>query len=142
MLTLLKGIGIKFLIGVILTLLVACFILFKVYSDNLNNQGTLEQTNATLQQNVNHIEQSTKITDKVVKDLVIDLKQSSHTTDRIRKEALSDYINRVESIGVTIPKDTAIDDTTSITGLVNRMYENYCRARPKDVRCDTIHFNK
>ena len=58
MLTFLKGISSKVYIGIILALLVVSWILFKAYTGGLTENGSLQNSNVTLQQNVEHVEKS------------------------------------------------------------------------------------
>jgi hypothetical protein len=145
MFTLLKGISTKVLVGVIVVLLATGWFFFKAYSTSLVEKGSLETSNVTLQQNVDHVEQSAKITDKVVNDFVDDSKKSQQTTVKLRKEALNEYINKIEPkvVPKAVEQSPAQPDGADRVGvLAKRMHENYCRARPEDARCPPVNTNQ
>lgn len=145
MFTLLKGISTKVYVGVIVVLLATGWFFFKAYSNGLVEKGSLETSNVTLQQNVDHVEQSAKITDTVVTDFVNESKKSQQTTDKLRKEALNEYINKIEPKVVpkaAEPSDAKPDGADRVGVLAKRMHENYCRARPEDARCHPVNTNQ
>lgn len=145
MFTLLKGISTKVYVGVIVVLLATGWFFFKAYSHGLVEKGSLETSNVTLQQNVDHVEQSAKITDNVVSDFVDESKKSQQTTVKLRKEALNEYINKIEPKVVpkaTEQSDAKPDGADRIGVLAKRMHENYCRARPEDARCPPVNTNQ
>lgn len=145
MLTFLKGISSKVYIGIILALLVVSWILFKAYTGGLTENGSLQNSNVTLQQNVEHVEKSAAISDTVVTEFVNEVKQSQQTTERIRKETVNEYINKIKpKVDVVKPTETndLPDGADRVIGLANSMHENYCRARPKDPRCTPVNIGK
>lgn len=145
MLTLLKGISTKVYVGIILVLLATSWFLYKSYTNGLVEQGALQSSNVTLQNNVDYVEKSAKITDKVVNDFVTESRESKLKNDIIRKEALNEYINKVEPKVLVKPISQAPkvpDDADRIDGLAKRMLENYCRARPEDARCTPVYPEK
>lgn len=141
MLSTVKGTSVKVSLTIIIALSILCWFLFKAYTGGLVDQGALQQNNVTLQQNVEHIQQSAVITDKVVSEYVSNVNDSKQQTETLRKEAVNDYINKVkptapvQSVGLP-------DGADRVIGLAHSMHENYCRARPKDTRCSPIDSGK
>lgn len=143
MLALLKGLSTKTYLIVIVVLLTFGVFFYKAYTGGLVEKGELKSENVVLEHNVVHAEQSAKITDQVVSTYVEDSKKSHQTTETLRKEALNEYINKIEP-----PKPQAIvtqvaqpDGADRVTVLAKRLHENYCRARPSDARCFTDNAN-
>lgn len=144
MFTLLKGASTKIFVVVILILLMGSFGLWKLYTNNLVENGSLQTENGTLQQNVTHVEQSAKITDSVVTDYVTEAKASQLATDTLRKETIHEYVKKIEPVvpaKETTPKSAVPDGADRVGILADRMHENYCRARPKDTRCSAVNPN-
>ena len=132
-------------ISFILLLLAAGVFFYKSYTSELVEKGAMQSNNVTLQQNVDHVEQSAKITDTVVSDFVDESKKSQQTTVKLRKEALNEYINKIEPKVVpkaTEQSDAKPDGADRIGVLAKRMHENYCRARPEDARCPPVNTNQ
>lgn len=144
MLTLLKGISVKVYLAIILVLGVAGWLSFKAYTGSLVEKGAAQVEQVTLEQNLDHAEQSAAITDKVVSGFVNDTKKSHETTEKNRKEALNEYVNKIEPKPVKKPvESSAVPDGADRVGILyERMHDNYCRARPEDARCDPVNANK
>lgn len=141
MFTLLKGAPIKILVIIILLLAMGSFGLWKLYTSNLVENGSLQTENGTLQQNVIHVEQSAKITDRVVTDYATEAKASQLATANLRKETIHEYVKKIEPVvpaKETSPKSDVPDGADRVGILADRMHENYCRARPQDTRCSAV----
>lgn len=141
MFTLLKGAPIKILVIIILLLAMGSFGLWKLYTSNLVENGSLQTENGTLQQNVIHVEQSAKITDRVVTDYATEAKASQLATANLRKETIHEYVKKIEPVvpaKETSSKDDVPDGADRVGILADRMHENYCRARPQDTRCSAV----
>lgn len=142
MFTLLKSASTKIFVTVILVLLLGSYGLWKLYTNNLVENGSLQTENGTLQQNVTHVEQSAKITDSVVTDYVTEAKASQLATDNLRKETIHEYVKKIEPVvpaKETTPKTDVPDGADRVGILADRMHENYCRARPQDTRCSAVN---
>jgi hypothetical protein len=141
MFTLLKSASTKIFVIVILILAVGSFGLWKLYTGNLVETGSLQTENGTLQQNVVHTEESAKIADRVVTDYATEAKQSQLDIVNLRKETINEYVKKIEPV---VPakeasrKGDVPDGADRVGVLADRMYEYYCRARPGDTRCSAV----
>ncbi len=139
MFNLFKGISTKTYLIAIVVLTLAVFGLWKLYTHNLQDIGSLKHDNVVLEQNVKHSEQSAAITDKVVTDHVVVSKQSQTTNEQIRKEALNDYVKKIPADQAEAKaKDTVDNGDARVSLHAKRLHENYCRARPEDARCNPV----
>ena len=141
MFTLLKGASTKIFVTIILVLVMGSFGLWKLYTGNLVETGSLQTENGILQQNVVHTEQSAEITDSVVTHYATEAKTSQLATDNLRKETIHEYVKKIEPVvpakKTTLPSDVP-DGADRVGVLADRMHENYCRARPQDTRCSAV----
>lgn len=141
MITLLKSASTKIFVVITLLLAMGSFGLWKLYTNGLEEKGSLQTENGTLQQNVVHVEQSAKITDRVVTDYATEAKTSQLATDNLRKETINEYVKKIEPVvpaKETNLKSDVPDGADRVGILADRMHENYCRARPKDTRCSAV----
>lgn len=141
MINLFKGVSTKAFVIVILVLAMGSFGLWKLYTNNLINQGRLESTNVTLEQNVEHTEKSAEISDSVVTEYATKAMQSQQETTNLRKETINEYVKKIAPVA---PAKEAAEPSIPDNGndrvgyLADRLHENYCRARPQDPRCSPI----
>lgn len=145
MFTLFKSASTKIFVIVILILLLGSFGLWKLYTNNLVENGSLQTENGTLQQNVVHAEKSAEITDRVVLDYATEAKASQLSTDNFRKETINEYVKKIEPVvpaKETTPKTDVPDGADRVGILADRLHENYCRARPQDTRCSAVNPEK
>lgn len=145
MFTLLKGASTKIFVIIILILAMGSFGLWKLYTGNLVENGSLQTENGTLQQNVVHVEESAKITDSVVTDYASEAKASQQATVNLRKETINEYVKKIEPVvpaKETTPKSDVPVGADRVGILADRMHENYCRARPADTRCSAVNSEK
>lgn len=141
MFTTFKGISKTVYITVLVILLGASWFLFNAYTNGLEEKGGLNRDVSTLELNVEHNEKSAAITDAVVAEHVNDVRESQKKTDTLRKEAVDDYINKIKPKSPVQSSDLP-DGADRVIDLSNSMHENYCRARPKDTRCNPISPSK
>lgn len=141
MFQLLKGISSKVYLVVAVILIISTVFFYKSYTGSLVENGSLQTNNATLQQNVEHVEKSAHITDDVVNRHVTATKQLHEANEVLRKEVLNEYVNKIEPpVKPSKPAATSIvpDGADRVGVLADRLHENYCRSRPEDARCNTI----
>lgn len=138
MFKLFEGITTKTYLIIIASLLVMCFGLWKLYSNNLVENGVLVEQNGNLAQTVEYKDKSAAITDKVVAEHVANSNKTQVTAEKIRKEALNDYINKLEKVEQPkVPtKDAQSDGADRVAELTRRMWESFCNSYPTDTRCN------
>lgn len=141
MFTTFKGISTTAGITVLVILLGISWFLFNAYTNGLEDKGGLTRDVVTLEQNVEHSDKSAAITDAVVVEHVNDVRESQKKTDTLRKEAVDDYINKIKPKS-PVESDDLPDGADRVIGLSHSLHENYCRARPKDTRCNPISPSK
>lgn len=145
MFPLFKGVSIKVFVIVITLLSLASYGLWKLYTNSLVENGSLQVQNGTLQQNVTHVEQSAKITDSVVNNYVIESKKTQQATLTLRKETINEYVKNI--VPAVTPKEpdqkgTVPDGADRVGILADRLHENYCRYRPNETRCSSVEFGQ
>jgi len=126
--------------GGVLILILAMIFFYRAHNQELIVNGAIKTENGILKQKEDFTEKSMAITDLVVDNFVQEVKKSNVTTDKLRHESINGYINKIEPVvePTTTPKGALPDGAARVSMLANSMHENYCRARPKDVQCNTL----
>lgn len=146
--TVLKGFLAKpltILIGVMLVILIGTTIFYyHAHNDELVVNGQIKSENGILKQNEDFTDKSNKITDQTVVEFVQKSKESTASTEQLRRESINEYVNKIEPKGgpqKEPTKDSLPDGADRVSKLADSMHENYCRARPKDLQCNPVNSN-
>lgn len=141
MFQLIKSMGTK-TIAIITVTIIAVLLGFTyyLYHDNTavaEQVGELKVENGIIKQNEDFAQQSTTITDRVVTETVVKKREVQHTTDRLRRETLDEYVKQIEA-----PQKTGEPDGAERARVFARgLHEQYCSARPEDPDCRPVNAN-
>lgn len=141
MFQLIKGMGMKTIAIIVVTLVIALLCTVKyLRSENKTLSGEkieLNIENGIVKQNLDYVEKSHEITNKVVDEAVTAQRESTKTTETLRRDNLNEYVNKINAP----TKVGEPDGADRVRVLARGLHENYCRARPKDARCITTNIN-
>lgn len=142
MLKLLKGLGTKTIVAIISMVIITLWMSTAFFYNTSKKveavNTTLTNSNIQLESNLDSLNKSILITDKVVSDFVEKSNEIKTTTEKLRKESIHEYIKQVEPKRSTVhePGDSS-NGSERVTQLALSMHKNYCRARSNDPVCDT-----
>uniref|UniRef100_A0AB39CD82 Rz-like spanin n=1 Tax=Pseudomonas phage RVTF4 TaxID=3236931 RepID=A0AB39CD82_9VIRU len=139
------------LIGVVIAMLGAGYILWDKYEKKVEQVGSAQVTNSVLSETVKYKDASATITDEVVTSFVQSQTDEKAELEQSRKGVIDEYIDlatrdaepttpavpvaETPKVGSTPPKANTtnrstgpVDDTSRIGVIAERMHQHYCKA--------------
>lgn len=111
------------------------------YIDSVRENERKTIDNEILIDNAAYREWSDSITNEVVKEFVDTKVMTIVIVQKIRKEAIDEYVQDLNEKSGTV-EDTPTADAERISRHANRMLELVCKARPEESRCNPSNIPK
>lgn len=129
-----------FILALIISICAGMFF-YNNYIDSVRENERKTIDNETLISNAEYREWSESITNEVVKEFVDTKVMTIVIVQKIRKEAIDEYVQDLNEKSGTV-EDTTTADAERISRHASRMLELVCKARPEESRCNPSNIPK